>query len=55
MPGVQGVQGGQGSGGCCTDGFKCVTKNAFYSQCRPSERAMPAGWSGSIVPCVPVS
>ena len=37
---------------CCSEGFQCVNKNTFYSQCRPIERAVPTGWTGTIVACV---
>lgn len=35
---------------CCA-GDVCVTKNEFYSQCRPADYEIPSGWDGEIVAC----
>lgn len=37
----------------CCQGDVCVTKNAFYSQCRPADKQVPAGWNGTVTECGP--
>ena len=37
--------------GCCTGGYQCIQKNAYFAQCRSESDPAPAEWIGTVFPC----